>query len=95
MQFEEQKAVALSAVRSRIDQFHSALTITSEQVRGLLSGSGSAEDDRSEALGYFAKGKVDMDRFNSFAPKTRRIEQEAEAPVRAAQEVLKIPAGPG
>ncbi len=89
MQFEEQKAVALEAVRSRIDQFHAALTITSEQVRGLLSGSGSTEDNRSEALGFFAKGKVDMERFNSFAPKTRRIEQEAEAPVRAAQEVLK------
>jgi len=89
MQFEEQKAVALEAVRSRIDQFHSALTVTSEQVRGLLSGSVNTEDDRSEALGYFAKGKVDMERFNSFAPKKQRMEQDAEAPVRAAQEVLK------
>jgi len=89
MQFEEQKACALEAVRSRIDQFHAALTVTSGQVRGLLAGSTDTETDQSEALGKFAKGKMDMDRFNTFAPKARRIEAEAEAPVRAAQEVLK------
>lgn len=89
MQFEEKTACALNAVRSRIDQFHAALTITSEQVRGLLSGSTDTEADRSEALGFFAKGKVNMDRFNAFAPKAPRIEADAEAPVRAAYEVLK------
>jgi hypothetical protein len=88
MQFEEQKAVALEAVRPRIDQFHAALTVTAEQVRGMLSGSGKTEEDRSEALGYFAKGKVNMERFNSFAPKSPKIETDAEAPVRAAQDVL-------
>jgi len=89
MQFEEKKACALDAVRSRIDQFHAALTVTNEQVRGLLTASSNTEEDREEALGYFAKGKVNMERFNSFAPKSRRIETDAEAPVRAAQEVLK------
>jgi hypothetical protein len=89
MQFEEQKACALGAIRSRIDQFHAALTLTSQQVRGLLVGSTDTAADQSEALGSFAKGKVNMDRFNSFAPKARRIGPDAEAPVRAAQEVLK------
>lgn len=89
MQYEEQKACALEAVRARIDQFHAALTVTSQQVRGLLAGSANTDEDRSEALGFFAKGKVNMDRFNSFAPKAPRIESEAEAPVHAAQEVLK------
>jgi hypothetical protein len=32
---------------------------------------------------------MDMDRFNTFAPKARVIDAESEAPVRAAQEVLK------
>ena len=89
MQFEERKACALDAVRPRIDQFHAALTLTAEQVRGMLSASNNTEADRSEALGYFAKGKVNMERFNSFAPKTPRVEATAEAPVRAAQEVLR------
>lgn len=89
MQFEEKKACALNAVRSRIDQFHASLTVTAEQVRGLLSGSSSTDEDRSEALGFFARGKVNIERFNTFAPRTRRIEGDAEAPVRAAQEVLK------
>ena len=89
MQFEEQQACALAAVRPRLDQFHAALTVTYDQVRGLLSGTGNAEADRSEALGFFAKGKMNMERFNSFAPKAKRIEADAEAPVRAAMEVLK------
>lgn len=89
MQFEEKNACALDAVRTRIDQFHAALTVTSGQVRGMLSASNNTEEDRSETLGFFAKGKVNLERFNSFAPKTRRIEADAEAPVRAAYEVLK------
>jgi len=89
MSFEERKAAALDAVRSRIDQFHSALIVTSDQVRGLLAGSGKTVDDQNETLGFFAKGKMNMERFASFSPKAPRIEAEAEAPVRAAQEVLK------
>ncbi|MBT8070360.1 MAG: hypothetical protein KJO80_08000, partial [Gammaproteobacteria bacterium] len=89
MPSEERKAIALDAVRPRIEQFHAALTITSEQVRGLLSASNSTETDQNESLGYFAKGKVNMQRFASFAPKAKRIETDAEAPIGAAQEVLK------
>jgi hypothetical protein len=62
---------------------------TADKVRGLLSGTGDMAEDQSVALGAFAKGRVDFDRFASFAPKARRIEDEAEAPIRAAQEVLK------
>ncbi len=89
MPSEERKAIALDAVRPRIKQFHAALTITAEQVRGLLSASNNTEADQNESLGYFAKGKVNMERFASFAPKAQRIETDAEAPIRAAQEVLK------
>ena len=89
MPSEERKAIALDAVRPRIEQFHAALTITAEQGRGLLSASNNTEADQNESLGYFAKGKVNMERFASFAPKAKRIETDAEAPIRAAQEVLK------
>jgi hypothetical protein len=88
MQFEEKKACALAAARSRIDQFRSALTVTAGQISVMLAGSTITETDRSEALGFFAKGKVNMERFNTFAPKARRMETDAEAPVRAALEVL-------
>jgi len=89
MPFEERKAAALDAVRSRIDQFHSSLIVTSDQVRSLLAGSGKSAEDQNETLGFFAKGKLNMERFASFTPKAPRIEDEAEAPIRAAQEVLK------
>ena len=58
MPFEERKANALEAVRPRIEQFHAALTLTTNQVRGLLAGAGSTEEDKIEALGYFARGKM-------------------------------------
>ena len=51
MPFEERKANALEAVRPRIEQFHAALTVTTNQVRGMLSGAGSSEADKAEALG--------------------------------------------
>lgn len=89
MASEEQKAHALEAIRPRIEMFHAALTVTINQVRGLLAGSGNTADDQSATLGKFAKGRMDMERFASFAPRTARIERDAEPPVRAAQQVLK------
>ena len=56
MASEERRACALDAARSRIEQFHSALIVTSDQVRGLLAGSGNTQDDQNESLGHFAKG---------------------------------------
>ncbi len=89
MASEERRALALDAVRPQIELFRSALTVTSNQVLGLLAGSGDTEADKSEALGYFAKGKVNMERFNSFTPKAARTDAATEAPMRAAQAVLK------
>ncbi len=89
MPSDERREIALDAVRSRIEQFHSALTVTTDQVRGLLAGSGNTEEDQSVALGFFAKGKVNVERFASFTPRAARIDAAAEAPIRAAQEVLK------
>jgi hypothetical protein len=89
MPSEERKALALAAVRPRIDQFRSALTVTANQVRGLLAGTGDTEADKSEALGFFAKGKMNLERFNSFTQKAAHIETSVEAPVRAAEAVLK------
>ena len=89
MPFEERTQLALEAIRPRIDLFHSALTVTVNQVQGLLAGSGNTAEDQSAALGKFAQGKMNLDRFASFAPKAARIDAEAEAPVREAQKVLK------
>ena len=51
MPSEERRALALEALRPRIDMFHSALTVTINQVQGLLAGSGNTSDDQSAALG--------------------------------------------
>ena len=88
MPSDERKGIALNAIRSRVEMFHSAVATASGQVRGLLAGSGNTADDQSVALGFFARGKVNIDRFASFAPKATRIDAAAEAPIRAAQEVL-------
>ena len=89
MPSEERNAIALEAIRPRIDMFQAALTVTINQVRGLLAGSHNTAEDQSASLGKFAQGKVNLDRFAAFTPKVAKIDAEVEAPVRAAQEVLK------
>ena len=89
MPSEERKALALEAVRPRIEQFHSSLTMTTNQVRGMLASSQNTDDDKKEALGQFAKGKVNMDRFNAFTQKAEGLKTSMEAPIRAAEQVLK------
>ena len=88
MPSEERKALALEAVRPRIEQFQSVLTVTANQVRGLLANSDNTEADKAEALGQFAKGKMDMERFNSFTRNTPTVDASVESPVRAAEAVL-------
>ena len=89
MASDERKRIALEAVGSRAELFRSALIATADQVQGLLSGTGDVAEDQSVSLGLFAQGRVNFDRFASFTPKTVRIDAAAEAPIRAAQDVLK------
>lgn len=89
MPSEERRANALEAVRPRIELFQTALTVTANQVRGLLVNSDNTEADKNEALGLFAKGKVNMERFNSFTQKSSGIDDAMQAPIREAEKVLK------
>ena len=88
MPSDERKAIALDAIRPRTELFHTAVATTTEQVRGLLTGTGKTTDDESESLGFFGKGKIDVERFASFTPQSAQIDDTAEAPIRAAQDVL-------
>lgn len=88
MPSEERNGIALAAIRPCIDRFKSAVAKTSEEIRGLLAGTGNAPDDQTAALGFFARGHVDVDRFSVFTPKSARIAAAAEAPTRAAHAVL-------
>jgi len=89
MASDDRTQIALDAIRTRTELFRSAVAAASDQVRGLLTGTGNVTDDQTVALGKFAQGRVNIDRFASFAPKAARIDSAAEAPIRAAQEVLK------
>lgn len=88
MPSDERRGIALDAIRPRAELFRSAVAVAADQVRGLLTGSGNTLDDQTVALGFFARGKVDIDRFASFAPKASRIDAAAKAPIGAAREVL-------
>ena len=88
MQFEKRTGIALEAIRPRLDRFRSAIAITTEEIRGLLSGAGQTRDDQSIALGHFASGHVDVDRFSTFTRHETRLDADVEAPIRAAEEVL-------
>jgi len=78
----------VQAIRPCIDRFNSAVAKTCEDIRALLAGTGNAPDDQTAALGFFARGHVDVDRFSVFTPKSARIAEAAESPTRAAQAVL-------
>jgi hypothetical protein len=88
MPSEDRKSTALDAIRPRIERFQAAVTTTADEIRGLLAGTGDVAADQSAALGFFAQGRVNVDRFSSFTPKAARIDETAEAPTQAAQEVL-------
>lgn len=88
MPSEERKGIALDAIRPGIERFQAALAKTAEDVRGLLGGTSDSTDDQSAALGFFARGKVDVDRFSAFTPKSASIDEAAEAPTRTAREVM-------
>ena len=89
MPFEERSALALQAIRPRIDMFHAALTVTANQVRGMLAATDNTADDQSAALGKFAQGKVNLDQFEKFTRRAPGITSDIEAPIRAAEKVLK------
>lgn len=88
MPSEDRTTIALEAIRPRTELFHSAVATTTEEIRGLLAGTGEAHDDQSVALGAFAAGHVDVDRFSSFTRRSSRLDGVAEKPIRAAQSVL-------
>ena len=88
MQFDKRTGIALEAIRPRLERFRSAIAITTEEIRSLLSGAGQTRDDQSIALGHFASGHVDVDRFSTFTRHETRLDADVEAPIRAAEEVL-------
>jgi hypothetical protein len=95
MPSEDRKSIGLEAIRPCIERFHAAVAKTSEQVRGLLAGAGGTPDDHTAALGFFARGRVDVERFSAFTPQSARIDQAAEGPTRSAQKVLESLLGRG
>jgi hypothetical protein len=88
MPFDDRTAIALDAIRPRIELFHSAVAATTEQIRSLLDGTGVTEEDQTVALGNFASGHVDVDRFSAFTRQAAKVDQTAELPIRTAQKVL-------
>ena len=88
MPSDEPTAVAVEAIRPRVELFNSTLATTSEQIRGLLAGTGESPEDQTVALGNFAAGHVDVERFSSFTRRPEKVEAAAEQPIRAAQRAL-------
>ncbi|MBT8053807.1 MAG: hypothetical protein HKN57_08355 [Xanthomonadales bacterium] len=88
MPSEDRTAIALEAIRPRTELYHSAVATTLEQVSGLLAGTGESPEDQSIALGDFARGHVNVERFSTFTRGSAKIDPSAEQPMRAAQQAL-------
>lgn len=88
MPSEESIRIALEAIRPNMERFLSAVSTTTEDIRGLLSGAGETAEDHTVSLGNFASGHVDVERFSAFTRSSTRLSAEATEPVRAAQRAL-------
>ena len=89
MPSEDRTGIAIEAIRSRVELYHSAVAATTEQIRGMLAGTGETPEDQSIALGNFAAGHVDVDRFSAFTRQETKVEPSAELHIRAAQRALE------
>ena len=89
MPSEDQTRIAVDAIRTRLELYHSAVAATTEQIRGLLAGTGETPEDQTIALGNFASGHVDVERFSAFTRQAAKIGPEAELPIRAALRALE------
>lgn len=88
MPFDKKTADALAAIRPRKELFLSAIAATTEEIRGLLVGAGETAEDQTIALGNFARGHVDVERFSAFTRAAAKVESTAETPIRSAQREL-------
>lgn len=88
MPSDDRTRIALKAIHPRAELFSSALATTMEQIRGLLAGTGESPEDQTIALGNFAAGHVDVERFSTFTRQSAKVEPAAELPIRAAQRAL-------
>jgi hypothetical protein len=88
MPSENRTAIAVEAIDPRVKLFQSAVATTMEQVRGLLTGTGESPEDQTIALGNFASGHVDVERFSAFTRQPAKVASAAELPIRAAQRAL-------
>jgi hypothetical protein len=88
MPSEERIGIALEAIRPNRERFLSAVSTTTEEIRGLLHGTGETADDQTVSLGQFASGHVDVERFAAFTRSDSRLTPEASEPVRSAQRAL-------
>lgn len=89
MPSEDRTGIAVDAIRPRVELYHSAVAATTEQIRGLLAGAGESPEDQTIALGKFASGHVDVERFSSFTREAAKVEPAAALPIRAAQRALE------
>ena len=89
MPSEDRTGIAVDAIRPRVELYHSAIAATTEQIRGLLAGTGESPEDHTIALGNFAAGHVDVERFSAFTRQAAKVEPSAELPIRAAQRALE------
>lgn len=89
MPSEDRTGIAIDAIRPRVEFYHSAVAATTEQIRGLLAGTGESPEDQTIALGNFASGHVDVERFSAFTHQVAKVASEAELPIRAAQRALE------
>jgi hypothetical protein len=89
---DERVETALRALAGPIKTFQSALSATVEQVKGILatqqSSNGDQEAQQTAALGVFASGRIDTDRFSKLFDQTQALDSMTVETIERALEAL-------
>lgn len=89
---DERVEMALRALANSTQAFQSALSTTVEQVKGILatqqSANGSQGAQQKAALGAFAAGRIDSERFSSLFTQTQTLDSTTVETIGRALEAL-------
>ena len=88
MPFDEQISSALSAVRPQLDVFRFAVSSTLERAKAMLTAD-SGSSLAGAALGNFASGRIDPDRFAMISAGSAPLDSVGRTVVERAVELLE------
>lgn len=91
MQSDERVTAALEALREPMDRYRAAVSVAADRVEAWLASLADdpAHERAATALGGFAAGRIDIERFSALSSDRPALDEMERALVRRASDVLR------